>query len=65
MCKQPDYLSQGTTHGLFVSTKHMTDFTHMYLPLVSDYSQVLSARQDSLASIYHSSIITRKYKSAR
>ena len=36
-------------HGLFMSTKHVTGFTHTYLPLVSDYLQVLSAN------------ITRKY----
>ena len=36
-------------HGLFMSTKHMTGFTHTRLPLVSDYSRVLSAS------------ITRKY----
>ena len=53
------------THGLFVSTKRMTGFIHVHLPLVSDYWGVLSARQDSLASIYHSSVITREYKSAR
>ena len=29
----------------------MTGFTHVYLPLVSDYSQVLCAQQDSLTSI--------------
>ena len=29
----------------------MTDFTHVHLPLVSDYSRVLRAWQDSLASI--------------
>ena len=43
----------------------MTGFTHTHLPLVSDYSQILSARQDSLASIYHSLVNTREYKSAR
>ena len=42
----------------------MTGFTHVHLPLISDYSQVLSAWQDSLVSIYHSSFITREYKSA-
>ena len=52
------------TCGLLVSTKRMTAFTHEYLPLVSDYSRVLSTRQDSLTSIYHSSLITREYKSA-
>ena len=52
-------------HGLFVSTKRMTGFTHVHLPLVSDYSRELSAWQDSLASIYHSSVLTREYKSAR
>ena len=52
-------------HGLLVNTKHMTGFTHKYLPLVSDYLQVLSAQQDSLMSIYHSSVITHKYKSAQ
>ena len=53
------------THGLFVSTKRMTGFTHAHLSLVSDYLWVLSSQQDSLMSIYHSSVITRKYKSAR
>ena len=53
------------THGLLVSTKHMTAFTQEYLPLISDYSRVLSVRQDSLMSIYHSSVITRDYKTAR
>ena len=42
----------------------MTVFTHEYLLLVSDYSQVLSALQDSLTSICHLSVITHKYKSA-
>ena len=31
----------------------MTGFTHEYLPIVIDYSQVLSTQQDSLMSIYH------------
>ena len=48
-----------------MSTKRITGFTYVHLPLVSDYSLVLNARQDSLASIYHSSVITREYKSAR
>ena len=52
------------THGLFMSTKRMTGFTHGHLPLVSDYLWVLSAQQDSLVSIYHSSCITHEYKSA-
>ena len=43
----------------------MTGFTHMHLPFVSDYSRVLSAWQDLLASIYHLSVVTREYKSAR
>ena len=43
----------------------MTAFTHEYLPLVSDYSRVLSTQQDSLASIYYSSAITCEYKSAQ
>ena len=43
----------------------MTGFIHVHLPLVSDYLQVLSTQQDLLASIYHSSVITRDYKSAR
>ena len=43
----------------------MTGFTHTPLPLVSDYLLVLSARQDSLTSIYHLSDITRKFKSAQ
>ena len=34
-----------------MSTKRMTGFTHVHLPLVSDYSGVLRARQDSLMSI--------------
>ena len=49
------------THGLLVSTKHMTAFTYEYLPLVSDYSWVLNTRQDSFASICHSSVITHEY----
>ena len=40
----------------------MSAFTHKYLPLVSDYSRLLSTQQDSLMSIYHSSVITHKYK---
>ena len=48
-----------------MSIKSMTGFTHVHLPLVSDYSQVLSAPQDSLVSVYRSSVITRKYKSAQ
>ena len=43
----------------------MTGFINVHLPLVSDYSWVLSAQQDSLTSIYHSSVITREYKSAQ
>ena len=39
------------TCGLFMSNKRITGFTHMHLPLVSDYLRVLRARQDSLASI--------------
>ena len=49
---------------LFVSNKPMTGFTHVYLPLVSDYLRVLSTQQDSLASIYHSSVIIREYQIA-
>ena len=48
------------THGLFVSIKRMTGFNHTYLLLVSDYSRVLSAQQDLLASIFNSSVIARK-----
>ena len=48
-----------------MSTKCVTGFTHVHLPLVNDYSPVLSTQQDSLVSIYHSSVITREYKSAR
>ena len=44
------------THGLFVSTKRMTGFTQIHLPLVSDYLRVLSTQQDSLVSI------SREYK---
>ena len=67
-CKQVHVLiaglviAKGTTHGLLVSTKHMTGFAHEYLPLVSDYSRVLSTQQDSLTSIYHSSVIIHEYK---
>ena len=43
----------------------MTGITHVLLPLVSDYLRVLSARQDLLVSIYHSSAITHEYKSAQ
>ena len=50
--------------GLLMSTKHMTGFTYQYLPFVNDYSRVLSARQDSLASIYLLSVITHEYRSA-
>ena len=46
----------------------MTGFTHMHLPLVSDYSQVLSIQQDSLSRFsYYSQAqkcvigVTRKY----
>ena len=52
------------SHELLVSPMRMTRFTHEYLPLASDYLQVLSTRQDSLVSIYHSSVITPEYKSA-
>ena len=37
----------------------------IYSLLVSDYSQVLSAQQDALASIYDLLVITHEYKSAR
>ena len=47
-----------------MSTKCMTGFTHKYLLLVSDYLQLLSAWQDSVSSIHHSSDITCEYKSA-
>ena len=47
-------------HGLFISTKCMTDFTHVHLPLVSDYSRVLSAQQQLLVSIFNSSAIACK-----
>ena len=53
------------TRRLLVSTKHMTAFTQEYLSLISDYSQVLSARKDSLMSIYHSQVITREYKTTQ
>ena len=43
----------------------MTGFTHVHLPLVSDYSQVLRARQDSLESISCATEFTCKYKSAQ
>ena len=44
----------------------MTHFTHVHLPLVSDYSQVLiKLTTGSLMSIYHSSVITREYKIAQ
>ena len=55
-------------HGLLVSTKHMTGFTHEYLLLVSDYLQVLSAWQDLLVGTHHLSVIgciTCEYKSAQ
>ena len=39
------------THGLFVSTKRITDFTHGLLLLITDYLWALHAQQDSLASI--------------
>ena len=51
--------------GCTILYKRMTGYTHEYLPLVSDYLRVLSAQQDSLASIYRSSVITREYKSTR
>ena len=54
MCEQLDQLAQDTTHGLLESTKRMTAFTQEYLPLISDYLQVLNAQKDSLTSIYHS-----------
>ena len=38
------------THRLFVSTRCMTGFTQVLLPLVSDYLRVLHARQDSLTN---------------
>ena len=40
----------------------MIGFTHKYLPLVSDCLRVLSALQDSLRSIYRSSVITHELK---
>ena len=48
----------------WITTKCITGFIHEYLPLISDYSQVLSTRQNSLVSIYHLSVITCEYKSA-
>ena len=41
----------------------MAEFTRKYLPLVSDYSQILRARKDSQVSIYHLQVITHEYKS--
>ena len=50
----------------------MIGFTHVHLPLVSDYSQVLRAQQDSLMSItcttvftHEYSVLTHEYKSAQ
>ena len=50
----------------------MTGFTHVHLPLVSDYTQVLSTRQDSLVSTTRTkeftreySVITREHRSAQ
>ena len=70
-CKQLHVLTAGLvsvrndTWIIHEYTKHMTGFTNVLLPLVSDYSRVLSTLQDSLVGIYHSSVITREYKSAR
>ena len=54
-----------------MSTKRITGFTHVHLPLVSDYSRVLCAQPDALSSFTHTtwfthkcSVITRKYKTA-
>ena len=47
-------------HGLFMSTKRTTGSTHKYLPLISYYSQVQSAQQKLLVSIFNSSVITLK-----
>ena len=49
--------------GLFVSIKCITGFTHVHLPLFSEYLLVLSAWRDWLRSIYHLSVITHEYKS--
>ena len=65
--KQVHVLTAGLVnirHDTWITTKCITGFTHEYLPLVSDYSQELSTRQNSLVSIYHLSVITREYKSA-
>ena len=50
----------------------MTDIAHMHLLLVSDYSRVLCAQQDTLVSITYTtgftheySIITCEYKNTR
>ena len=49
-----------------MNTKRMTDFTHEYLPVVNDYWRVLSAKKIRLrVFMYHSSVITREYKSAQ
>ena len=55
-----------------MSTKRMTGFTHIHLPLVSDYSRVLHTQQDSLANITCMtgftcgySVVTHEYKSAQ
>ena len=45
-----------------MSTKHMTGYTHVHLPLVSNYSWVLCIWQDSLTSITHMTGFTREYK---
>ena len=50
--------------GLFVNEVTRPDLatqvSHEHSLFDSDHSQVLRARQDSLASIYHSLVITRE-----
>ena len=57
-CKQLYVLTAGLvsvrndTWIIHEYTKQIKGFTDAHSPLVSDYSQVLSAQQDSLTSIY-------------
>ena len=48
-----------------MGAKCMTSFTYVRLPLVSDYSRVLSTQKDLIVSIYPSLVVTREYNSAR
>ena len=50
---------------LLMNVKSTTGFTREYLPLISAYSQILSAPQDSLVSVFNSSAITHTQCTSR